>query len=116
MKFVHDDAEFDGLIQIVARARRIAPGLVEKDYWVTHSLWSLHQAGFDVWFKGGTSLSKGFGLIERFSEELDLKVEPGSVRNCRRCRAGRAKASKRRASAKCISRSCPGCCPWSVRR
>jgi hypothetical protein len=31
-------------------------------------------------FKGGTSLSKGFGLIERFSEDLDLKVEPGSVR------------------------------------
>jgi hypothetical protein len=81
MKFVHDDAEFDGLIRIVAQARRIAPGLVEKDYWVTHCLWSLHRAGFDVWFKGGTSLSKGFGLIERFSEDLDLKVEPGSVRN-----------------------------------
>ena len=29
--------------------------------------------------KGGTSLSKGFGLIERFSEDLDLKIEPGSA-------------------------------------
>jgi hypothetical protein len=28
---------------------------------------------------GGTSLSKGFGLIERFSEDLDLKIEPGTV-------------------------------------
>lgn len=40
----------------------------------------------EVWFKGGTSLSKGFGLIQRFSEDLDLKLEAGtrdlpSVRN-----------------------------------
>lgn len=40
---------------------------------------SLHFAGFEVWFKGGTSLSKGFGLIERFSEDLDLKIDPGNV-------------------------------------
>jgi len=32
-----------------------------------------------VWFKGGTSLSKGFSLIERFSEDLDLKIEAGRV-------------------------------------
>jgi hypothetical protein len=37
------------------------------------------MAGFEVWFKGGTSLSKGFNLIERFSEDLDLKIDPGSV-------------------------------------
>ena len=54
-------------------------GLVEKDYWVTHVLWSLHDLGLEVWFKGGTSLSKGFGLIERFSEDLDLRLEPGSA-------------------------------------
>jgi len=39
----------------------------------------LHDQGFDIWFKGGTSLSKGFDLIERFSEDLDLKIEPGRV-------------------------------------
>ena len=79
MSFVHDDPEFGDLLRIVAGERRIAPGLVEKDYWVTHTLWALHYRGFDVWFKGGTSLSKGFGLIERFSEDLDLKLLPGTV-------------------------------------
>lgn len=79
MTFVHDDAEFEDLLRIVANARRLSLGLVEKDYWVTHTLWALHAQGFEIWFKGGTSLSKGFGLIERFSEDLDLKMEPGRV-------------------------------------
>jgi hypothetical protein len=63
VSFVHDDREFGDLLRIVAGERRIAPGLIEKDYWVTHTLWALHDMGFDVWFKGGTSLSKGFGLV-----------------------------------------------------
>jgi hypothetical protein len=79
MSFVHDDPEFDALLQIVADQRGLGVALVEKDYWVTHTLWALQAQGFEVWFKGGTSLSKGFGLIERFSEDLDLKVEPGTV-------------------------------------
>jgi hypothetical protein len=79
MRFVHEDTEFEDLLRIVADERRLSLGLVEKDYWVTHTLWAVHAQGFDVWFKGGTSLSKGFGLIERFSEDLDLKVEPGRV-------------------------------------
>ena len=79
MSFVHDDPEFDELLQIVARNRELGVALVEKDYWVTHTLWALHAQGFDIWFKGGTSLSKGFNLIERFSEDLDLKLEPGTV-------------------------------------
>jgi len=79
VSFVHEDPEFDDLLQIVADARKLSRGLIEKDYWVTHTLWVLHAAGLDVWFKGGTSLSKGFGLIERFSEDLDLKIEPGTV-------------------------------------
>jgi hypothetical protein len=37
------------------------------------------ESGLDVWFKGGTSLSKRFGLIERFSEDLDLKLDPGTA-------------------------------------
>jgi hypothetical protein len=79
MSFVHDDPDFDGLLQIVANHRGLGVALVEKDYWVTHTLWALHAQGFEIWFKGGTSLSKGFGLIERFSEDLDLKLEPGTV-------------------------------------
>lgn len=74
MRFIHEDAEFVDLLQIVANETGIGRALVEKDYWVVHALWALHQGPFDIWFKGGTSLSKGFGLIQRFSEDLDLKV------------------------------------------
>ncbi|MCH8487907.1 MAG: nucleotidyl transferase AbiEii/AbiGii toxin family protein [Candidatus Cyclonatronum sp.] len=49
---------------------------VEKDYWVTFMLKSLFQseAGDKIVFKGGTALSKCHGLIERFSEDIDLAV------------------------------------------
>jgi len=79
MSYVHEDREFGQLVRIVARATGIAPALIENDYWVTHTLWALHQTGLEIWFKGGTSLSKGFGLIQRFSEDLDLMVEQGAV-------------------------------------
>lgn len=79
MPFVHEDRDFDDLLSIAAERQGLAIAAVEKDYWVTHILWAILAQGFDVWFKGGTSLSKGFGLIKRFSEDLDLKVEPGSV-------------------------------------
>jgi hypothetical protein len=77
--FVHEDADFQQLLGIVARETGIAAALVEKDYWVTHTLWALHQTGLDIWFKGGTSLSKAFRLIQRFSEDLDLMVQHGST-------------------------------------
>jgi hypothetical protein len=77
MKFVHEDREFGDLVRIVARENGLSAGLVEKDYWVTHTLWALHQTGLAIWFKGGTSLSKGFSLIQRFSEDIDLRIEQG---------------------------------------
>lgn len=76
--FVHEERDFDALLGIVATKLGLSRGLVEKDYWVTHTLWALHRQGLEVWFKGGTSLSKGFRLIQRFSEDLDLKIEPGT--------------------------------------
>lgn len=79
MSFVHQDDEFQQLLGIVARETGIAGALVEKDYWVTHTLWALHETGLETWFKGGTSLSKGYGLIHRFSEDLDLMIQRGSV-------------------------------------
>jgi predicted nucleotidyltransferase component of viral defense system len=72
MNFIHDDPEFVDLVQIVAAARRMAPGLVEKDHWVTHALWSLHEAGLDVWFKGGTSLSKGRPCAPAYCSSVSL--------------------------------------------
>ena len=79
MSFVHEDPDFRELIGIVARDTGIAAALVEKDYWVTHTLWALHETGLELWFKGGTSLSKGFGLIQRFSEDLDLMIQHGTA-------------------------------------
>lgn len=79
MSFVHEDGEFQQLLGIVARETGIAAALIEKDYWVTHTLWALHGTGLEIWFKGGTSLSKGFGLIQRFSEDLDLMIQHGSA-------------------------------------
>lgn len=79
MPFIHEDTDFSDLLGIVAQWRGLPVALVEKDYWVIHVLWALHSQGFEIWFKGGTSLSKGFGLIERFSEDLDLKIESGTT-------------------------------------
>ena len=80
MRFVHEEGgDFADLVDIVANERGVRRSLVEKDYWVTHALWALSALGLEVWFKGGTSLSKGFGLIERFSEDLDLKLDRGML-------------------------------------
>lgn len=51
---------------------------VEKDLWVTqvlHALFSLDVSDKMI-FKGGTSLSKAWGLIDRFSEDIDLAIDP----------------------------------------
>lgn len=77
--FLHENPDFSLLIERTANLRGILAAQVEKDYWITHTLWALHVAGLDVWFKGGTCLSKGYGIIERFSEDLDLKLEAGMM-------------------------------------
>ena len=77
MMYPHQDSEFESLIMIVASNTGLGEAVIEKDYWVTHTLWALHQLSLEIWFKGGTSLSKGFGLISRFSEDVDLRIDPG---------------------------------------
>ena len=77
--FLHEHPEFPDLLAIVSERNGVGEALVEKDYWVTHTLWALREGGLRVYFKGGTSLSKGFGLIERFSEDLDVKLEAGDL-------------------------------------
>jgi len=74
--YLHDLAEFSELIEIVASERGIIPQLVEKDYWIMHCLYGLTTLGFCFELKGGTSLSKGFGVIERFSEDIDIHIDP----------------------------------------
>ncbi len=56
---------------------RITTQIVEKDYYVTQVLRIIAaKLGETVLFKGGTSLSKGWGLIQRFSEDVDLFLNP----------------------------------------
>ncbi|PUZ30213.1 nucleotidyl transferase AbiEii/AbiGii toxin family protein [Chitinophaga costaii] len=73
--YLHDHPQFKDLLLIVADREGIAPMLVEKDYWIMHVLSCLEQH-FDFALKGGTSLSKGHHIIDRFSEDLDLLIEP----------------------------------------
>lgn len=73
---LHERTDFHELIMIVADKKSIAPSLIEKDYWIMHSLWGLQQQGFEFELKGGTSLSKGYGIIHRFSEDIDICIKP----------------------------------------
>jgi hypothetical protein len=74
--FLHSHPEFFDLINIVAQEQSIIPALVEKDYWIMHCLYGLQQMDMTFELKGGTSLSKGFGVIHRFSEDIDIRIEP----------------------------------------
>ena len=69
-------AEFAGLVDAASGDLGIPPGDIEKDIWVVEVLRSIFRPidGARVVFKGGTSLSKAYGLIERFSEDVDLLV------------------------------------------
>lgn len=74
--FLHVRSDFNELLAIVAEQRGVDPVLVEKDYWIMHCLWGLQAQQFRFELKGGTSLSKGFGVIHRFSEDIDIRIEP----------------------------------------
>lgn len=59
------------------RSQGLRPAIIEKDYYVTEALRILAAtAGDKVIFKGGTSLAKGWNLIQRFSEDIDLFLDP----------------------------------------
>jgi predicted nucleotidyltransferase component of viral defense system len=66
------------LFRAAAQAMRVHEAIIEKDFWVCWVLDYLFQDS--PWktrmaFKGGTSLSKAFHAIERFSEDIDLVLE-----------------------------------------
>ena len=77
---LHSDKEaFKEIIALAAEHFGYEQSHVEKDYWVSKILRdiSLSEYADKTYFKGGTSLSKAYGLIERFSEDLDLFVFTG---------------------------------------
>jgi Nucleotidyl transferase AbiEii toxin, Type IV TA system len=78
--YLHNHPQFAELIRIIANEKGIDPALVEKDYWIMHCLYGLQQLGFKFELKGGTSLSKGLHIIDRFSEDIDIRIEPPTDR------------------------------------
>ena len=59
------------------RNRGLRPAIIEKDYYVTEALRAIAMSvGDKLIFKGGTSLSKGWNLIQRFSEDIDIFLDP----------------------------------------
>ena len=74
---LHTNKElFSTLITLTAKHFRITPAFVEKDYWITLILCNLSNSPFSnsIVFKGGTSLSKGYRLVNRFSEDIDIAM------------------------------------------
>lgn len=63
---------FRDIISIVSERKNVTTDIVEKDYYVTMILYLLSQKEIEIIFKGGTSLSKAYGVIDRFSEDTDI--------------------------------------------
>jgi hypothetical protein len=69
-------------IEQAALRRNVSPVILEKDFWVCWLLGILFESKFaaSLVFKGGTSLSKVFEVIERFSEDIDLSLSPAFLK------------------------------------
>ncbi len=76
MKLHTNNRLFSDSIRATSQYLQINEIFIEKDYWITYILSNLSQSRFadQTVFKGGTSLSKGFALIERFSEDVDIAI------------------------------------------
>lgn len=65
-------------LQDLQESTRLPSSQLEKDFWLTEALRGVAETadelGIPVYFKGGTSLSKVYGIIERFSEDVDVLV------------------------------------------
>ncbi|MEO6993289.1 MAG: nucleotidyl transferase AbiEii/AbiGii toxin family protein [Lacunisphaera sp.] len=76
------EAERKRLFGLVSEQTAIPSPIVEKDFWVCWLLgriFATPKLGGQCVFKGGTSLSKVFAAIERFSEDVDLGLTPASL-------------------------------------
>lgn len=72
-----DDNNRLAFIKEAAARRDVAQIVIEKDFWVCWTLrrlMSIPILADNLTFKGGTSLSKAYGIIERFSEDIDLTI------------------------------------------
>ncbi|KOO59968.1 hypothetical protein WH43_01190 [Rheinheimera sp. KL1] len=93
MNLHNDKKAFEEAVRATARSLSLPVTYVEKDYWVTYALKSLANSDISesIVFKGGTSLSKAYRLISRFSEDVDIAVFTDGLGNGQiRKRVGRA--------------------------
>jgi len=69
--------EKKAIFQAIATEKGMSPFAVEKDWWVSRTLEIIFQMDIakHLVFKGGTSLSKAWKLIHRFSEDIDLAID-----------------------------------------
>lgn len=75
MKLHKDRDAFQDIVEVVAEDIGLLPFQIEKDYYVSLMLKSLSQIkDISIVFKGGTSLSKCYDIVDRFSEDIDLAV------------------------------------------
>ena len=72
MNLHHDKESFTELIIGAANELAIPTNVIEKDYYVTITLKALAEKTKDLVFKGGTSLTKCYQLLDRFSEDIDI--------------------------------------------
>ena len=74
---LHENIDlYKDAITATAQQMGIPEIYVEKDYWVTLALYNIFssEVGSQAVFKGGTALSKCFGVVERFSEDIDIVI------------------------------------------
>lgn len=76
---LHEHPDFATFVTAAAAEVDLQESFVEKDYWITEILRVIAATLPDrALFKGGTSLSKGWNLLDRFSEDVDLFVNPST--------------------------------------
>lgn len=75
--YTTDKAEKEAVFNAIAAEKGMTPFAVEKDWWVSRTLEIIFQMDIanHLVFKGGTSLSKAWKLINRFSEDIDLAID-----------------------------------------
>lgn len=101
---LHENKElFQDAIIATSQQKNIPEIFIEKDYWVTFALYQIfkNDTGLETIFKGGTALQKCFGLIDRFSEDIDLVV----LRN--ENETGNQLKNKIKNISKCVSKLLP---------
>ena len=75
MELYESKQDFLDAVIAASNAYHVSPAIIEKDYFVTVILKRLTKKIPGILFKGGTSLSKCYKLIHRFSEDIDLTLD-----------------------------------------